>query len=67
MISISAVLRGVAGFDAAHDAKYDELIGLLSEAVHAMDECEARFFRERDWYNSFGFTYFTPMSARYKR
>ena len=59
--------QSVGTFDAAYDAKYAELIGLLSEALHAIDECEARFFGERDWYNRFGFIYFTFMSDRYKR
>ncbi|HEY5920888.1 MAG TPA: hypothetical protein VIV11_04420 [Kofleriaceae bacterium] len=50
-----------------YDTKYGQMLPNLRGALEAIGECEARFFNNRDWYNRFGFIYYTFMSDRYKR
>jgi hypothetical protein len=50
-----------------YDTKYNQMLPNLRGALEAIGECEARHFNNRDWYNRFGFIYYTFMSDRYKR
>lgn len=51
----------------SYDEKYGQMLPNLRGALDAIGQCEARFFNNPDWYNRFGFMYFTFMSDRYKR
>ena len=53
-------------FEVAYDAKYQELMGLLEAALKAISECEAKHFNTPDWYDRYGFMYYTFMSDRYR-
>jgi hypothetical protein len=53
--------------DASYDEKYAELNGVLQKAVQQIGQCEAQYFDEPDWYNRYGFIYYTFMADRYKR
>jgi hypothetical protein len=54
-------------FGKAYDAKYDELIGDLEVALHDIGKCEAKHFGTDDWYDRYGFMYYTFAADRYKR
>ncbi len=61
------VEASVANLDAAYDAKYAELMQTLEDAMKAIEACEAQHFNEPDWYNRFGFMYYSFMADRYRR
>ena len=61
------VEASVANLDAAYDGKYAELMQTLEEAMKALEACEAKHFNEPDWYNRFGFMYYSFMADRYRR
>lgn len=61
------VEASVANLDAAYDAKYTELMQTLEDAMKAIEACEAEHFNEPDWYNRFGFMYYSFMADRYRR
>jgi len=61
------VEASVANLDAAYDGKYTELMQALEDAMKAIESCEAHHFDEPDWYNRFGFMYYSFMADRYRR
>jgi len=61
------VEASVANLDAAYDGKYTELVQALEDAMKAIEACEAKHFNEPDWYNRFGFMYYSFMADRYRR
>jgi len=50
-----------------YDKKYRELIGNLEKALREIAECEKQHFNTDDWYNRYGFIYYTFMADRYRR
>jgi hypothetical protein len=54
-------------FETAYDAKYTELLGLLEVALRDIGQCEAKHFKVNDWYDRYGFMYYTFMSDRYRQ
>jgi len=51
----------------SYDVKYNQMLPNLRGALEAIGQCEQRFFNNGDWYNRFGFIYYTFMADRYKR
>jgi hypothetical protein len=54
-------------FGKAYDAKYEELIGDLEASLRQIGQCEAKHFNTPDWYDRYGFIYYTFMADRYRR
>jgi hypothetical protein len=63
----SKIEASYASFGTAYDAKYQELIGQLQTALRDVGQCEAKFFKNDDWYDRYGFIYYSFMSDRYRR
>lgn len=61
------ILGSMQGFNQSYDNKYSELVGVLGDALQQIGQCEARHFDEPDWYDRFGFIYYSFMVDRYKR
>jgi hypothetical protein len=58
---------GYLKFQAAYDAKYQELIASLKSSLQDISQCEESIYQEHDWYNRFGFIYYQFMAERYRR
>jgi hypothetical protein len=56
-----------AKFGEAYDAKYEELIGDMEQALKDLGTCEAKHFGTDDWYDRNGFIYYSFVADRYKR
>lgn len=56
-----------ANFGKQYDAKYRELIGYLENSLNRIGQCEARYFKNDDWYDRYGFMYYSYMADRYRR
>jgi hypothetical protein len=56
-----------ANFGVQYDQKYRELIGLLENSLHEVGQCEGRYFGTDDWYDRYGFIYYSFMADRYRR
>lgn len=50
-----------------YDEKYEGYMRGLREALDAIAKCEAEHHGVDDWYNRFGFVYFSFMQDRYRR
>jgi hypothetical protein len=61
------IMQAMKTFDGAHDAKYEELMAALEAALKKIAACEQTHFETADWYNRFGFIYYTFMADRYRR
>jgi hypothetical protein len=61
------ITKALEELNHTYDAKHAELIPRLEKALRAISECERKFFGTKDWYNRYGFIYYTFMSDRYKR
>lgn len=58
--------KSITDLENAYDAKYNELMQRLAEAMQQLNICEAKYGVE-DWYDRFGFIYFEFMKDKYKR
>lgn len=58
--------NSLKGFEQAYDAKHTELSGLLQAALRDIGQCEAKHFGVADWYDRYGFMYYTFMVDRYR-
>lgn len=58
--------QSLKNFEQAYDAKYAELLGLLEAALKDIGQCERKHFNTPDWYDRYGFIYYTFMADRYK-
>jgi hypothetical protein len=56
-----------ASFGTQYDAKYRELIGYLENSLRKVGQCEAKYFKSDDWYDRYGFIYYSFMADRYRR
>ncbi len=59
--------KELVDFQHTYDAKYLELIPRVEDALKQIGRCEEQHFHNPDWYNRFGFIYYTFMADRYKR
>lgn len=50
-----------------YDEKYNGMIANLEASLKELGACEEQYFDTPDWYNRFGFIYYTFMADRYKR
>lgn len=50
-----------------YDEKYEAYMKVLLEGLQELGACEKQYFDEDDWYNRFGFMYYTYMQDRYRR
>jgi len=50
-----------------YDAKIASMMPKLEAALRKIGECEQKFFNTPDWYDRYGFIYYTFMADRYKR
>lgn len=53
-------------FEKAYRNKHQELTEKLKDVLTDIDQCEARYYGEKDWYNRFGYMYFSFMEDRYR-
>lgn len=53
-------------FEKAYRNKHQELVDKLKLVLQDIDKCEAKYYDEKDWYNRFGYMYFSFMEDRYK-
>ena len=51
----------------AYDEKLQQMLPNLRSALGKVADCEREFFHEPDWYERFGFLYYSFMADRYKR
>ena len=58
--------QSLKNFEQAYDAKHAELVGLLEAALRDIGQCELKHFNVPDWYDRYGFIYYTFMADRYR-
>ncbi len=58
--------QSLKNFEKAYDAKYTELLGLLEVALKDIGRCEEKHFKVDNWYDRYGFMYYTFMADRYR-
>jgi len=63
----SKIEASYRSFGTAYDSKYEELIGDLEGALREISVCEAKHFDSPDWYDRYGFIYYSFMADRYRR
>ena len=63
----AGIMAEMENLNHAYDQKYAAMMPNLEQALQHVGTCEAEFYNERDWYNRFGFMYYTFMADRYKR
>jgi hypothetical protein len=61
------IAASVANLEKSYDNKYAELLATLEEALRAIGACEATHYNNPDWYDRFGFMFYTFMADRYRR
>jgi hypothetical protein len=50
-----------------YDEKYEGYMRELLKGLREVDACEKQYFGQDDWYNRYGFIYYTYMQDRYRR
>lgn len=63
----SKIEASYANFGTQYDSKYRELIGDLEATLNQVGQCEAKYFGANDWYDRYGFIYYSFMADRYRR
>lgn len=53
-------------FEKAYRNKHQQLVKKLEDVLKEIDKCEAEYYDEKDWYNRFGYMYFSFMEDRYR-
>lgn len=53
-------------FEKAYRNKHQQLSDQLKAVLQEIDQCEAKYYGEKDWYNRFGYMYYSFMEDRYK-
>ncbi len=59
--------KSVIELGKTYDKKYEAYLQTLKTALMTIDECEAQYHDEHNWYSRFGFIYYTFMADRYRR
>lgn len=57
--------QSFAGFKKAYVNKHSELMATLQQVLNEVGACEARHYNNPDWYNRFGYMYYSFMESRY--
>lgn len=63
----AGIQKSVKDLGKTYDKKYRELIANLEKALREIADCEQQFFDTADWYDRYGFIYYTFMADRYRR
>lgn len=63
----AGIMKEFDKLNRTYDTKYQQMLPNLQAALQKIGQCEAQHFNNPDWYNRFGFIYYTFMSDRYKR
>jgi hypothetical protein len=63
----SGILEAMHSLENTYDTKYHQMMPNLEAALRHMATCEAQYFHSSDWYERFGFIYYSFMADRYKR
>lgn len=58
--------KSFKNFETVYRKKYAELVGRLESVLKEIDQCEAKHFGVNDWYNRYGYMYYTFMADRYQ-
>jgi hypothetical protein len=61
------VMRSLKGLDRAYDNKYAELMTALLNDLKGIGVCEANMMKVPDWYDRYGYIYYTFMKSAYSR
>lgn len=61
------IMESLRQFGETYDEQYERGIDALREALRKLGRCEAEFGGEEDWYDRYGFIYYTFMKDRYRR
>jgi hypothetical protein len=59
--------QSLVEFNKIYDRKYRELIGTAGEVLHQIGECEAKYLKNPDWYDRYGYIYYSFLEDRYRR
>lgn len=59
--------ESVVNLGKTYDKKYEAYLETLKAALMKIDQCEAQYHDEHNWYSRFGFIYYTFMADRYRR
>jgi len=52
-------------FQGSYKAKHQELVAALQKSLKEFEGCESKYFNNPDWYNRFGYIYYSFMESRY--
>ena len=63
----AGIVQAFESLKHTYDVKYGQMLPNLRGALESIGQCEAQFFHNNDWYDRFGFIYYTFMADRYKR
>lgn len=61
------IKESLRNFGETYDEQYERGIEALGEALRELAACEAEYGGADDWYDRYGFIYFTFMQDRYRR
>ncbi|MFT3699616.1 MAG: hypothetical protein QM831_41090 [Kofleriaceae bacterium] len=61
------ILAAFVHLQGTYDKKLADMMPELRKSLDALGKCEADYMHEPDWYQRFGFIYYTFMADRYKR
>lgn len=61
------ILEAMDGMNAAYDRKKPELMAPFKAALEAIAQCEQTHFNNPDWFQRFGFIYYSFIDQKYSR
>ncbi len=62
---VNKVNESLSGFDEAVRSKNSELLGKLEGNLREVGICEAKYYKNDDWYDRYGYMYYQFMQAHY--
>lgn len=65
MVEAQKVDEAVDSFDAVVRSKNAELLAKLQQNLREVSACEAKFYKNEDWYDRYGYMYYQFMTAHY--
>lgn len=65
MVEAQKIDESVDAFDAVVRSKNAELLAKLQQNLREVSACEAKFYKNEDWYDRYGYMYYQFMSAHY--
>lgn len=60
------ILAAMDHLKGTYREKYTGLMGTLRDALNKVADCERQIFNEQNWYDRYGFIYYTYMHDRYE-